>query len=108
MRINTRISFGFLILFIIIDWDYSITKYNINHAPLLDLNYLINLSDNNAVLLNEYRESTNLNTEQNNRIFTKHLDYIKTVNNRNWQEYTYSNLKLKVTAKKTISNAYSR
>lgn len=108
MRINTRIAFGFLILFSIIDWDYSITKYNINYAPSLDLNYLINLSDNNAVLLNEYRESTNLNTEQNNRIFTKHRDYIKTVNNRNWQEYTYSNLKLKVTAKKTISNAYSR
>ncbi|WP_347922413.1 DUF4173 domain-containing protein [Pontimicrobium sp. SW4] len=100
LRINTRIAFGLLILFSIIDWDYSITKYNINHAPSLDLNYLINLSDNNAVLLNKYRESNNLNTEQDNRIFIKHRDYVNTVNNRNWQEYTYSNFKLKATANK--------
>ncbi len=108
LRINTRIAFVLLILFSIMDWDYSITKYNINHAPSLDLNYLINLSNNNAVLLNEYRKSTNLNTEQSNRIFDKHRDYINTVNNRNWQEYTYSNLKLKATTDKTITNAYSK
>ena len=107
-RINTRIAFVLLILFSIVNWDSYITKYNINYAQSLDLSYLINLSDNNAILLNEYRESTNLSSEQNNKIYIKHRNYINTIKNRNWQEYTYSNIKLKATSNKTISNAYSR
>lgn len=108
LRINTRIAFALLIFFSIIDWDYSITKYNINHAASLDLNYLISLSINNAVLLNEYRESNNLSSKQNNEIYIKHRNYINIVKNRNWQEYTYSNFKLKATTNKTITDAYSR
>jgi len=96
-RINTQIAFVLLILFSFVNWDYSITKYNINHAPSLDLNYLINLSNNNAVLLNEYRESANLSSEQDNKILAKHRNYIKTVKDRNWQEYTYSNFNIKTT-----------
>ncbi len=105
-RINTQTAFVLLMILSVVNWDNSITKYNINHAQSLDLNYLINLSDNNAVLLNEYRKSNNLGSNQSNRIITKHRNFVYKLNSRNWQEYTYSNFELKSLANTSRNNEY--
>jgi len=105
-RINTQIAFVLLMILSVVNWDNSITKYNINHAQSLDLNYLINLSDNNAVLLNEYRKSNNLSSNLSNRIITKHRNFVYKLNSRNWQEYTYSNFELKTIPKTSRNNEY--
>ncbi|MBQ0787458.1 MAG: DUF4173 domain-containing protein, partial [Oceanihabitans sp.] len=98
-RVNSQIAFLLLILFSLVNWDYSITKYNLENAPSLDLNYLINLSDNNAVLLNAYRKTGVLSEKDSNKIDYKYNNYIKRVDQRNWQEYTYANFQLKSTTK---------
>ncbi|MEZ4797519.1 MAG: DUF4173 domain-containing protein [Flavobacteriaceae bacterium] len=107
-RVNTQIAFVLLVVLSIINWDYSITKYNINHAQSLDLDYLITLSENNAELLNEYRKANNLSSNQNKKIITKYQDYLKDVNDRNWQEYTYSNFELKAITKTSRNHEYTK
>ncbi|WP_452219853.1 DUF4153 domain-containing protein [Lacinutrix salivirga] len=90
-RVNTQIAFVILLLGSTINWDNEITKYNINYAQNLDLDYLINLSNNNAELLNAYSKTKVLDATQHRKIDYKYQDYVQLVTNRNWQEYTFAN-----------------
>ena len=90
-RVNTQIAFVILIGLSTVNWDSFITKYNINNAKNLDVNYLIHLSNNNTFLLNDLRENGTLNPTNKKAIFAKNRAYLHKINNRNWQEYTFAN-----------------
>jgi hypothetical protein len=92
-RVNTKIAFGLLLLSSTINWDNTITNFNINYAQNLDLNYLISLSNNNAETLKTYSKNNTISIIKRQAINRKHDTFIKTLNNRNWQEYTYQNFK---------------
>ena len=90
-RVNTQIAFVLLIALSTVNWDAFITKYNINNAESLDVNYLIHLSNNNSYILYDLREKGTLSSSNNQAIFIKHTAYLKDINTRNWQEYTFAN-----------------
>lgn len=90
-RVNTKIAFILLVVLSSINWDYQITNYNIKHAKTLDLEYVINLSNNNAELLNNYNKSQLLHTDYNTKINNKYKEYTTKLSQRKWQEYTLEN-----------------
>ena len=91
-RVNTQVAFAFLIIASCIDWDYTITNYNLKHAQILDIDYLIDLTDNNAILLNDFSKQRELSEVQAEKI-TKKYDYlVQKVDSRKWQEWTSDNL----------------
>lgn len=93
-RINTQVAFALLIVSSCVDWDHAITNFNLKYASNLDLNYLINLTDNNAVLLQSYADKHPVLEKYNERIHLKYINFVNTVTNRNWQEWTYENIKI--------------
>ncbi|MCK8480146.1 DUF4173 domain-containing protein [Psychroserpens algicola] len=97
-RINTQIAFILLIVFSTINWDHTITKYNLNTAQNFDISYLINLSNRNAVLLYEQKDNIIASHEHKKRIDTKYWSYVEDVVQNEWQEYSYETF---VISKKT-------
>ena len=92
-RINTRVAFAFLIVFSFVNWDNTITTYNLYDAKSMDMNYLIELSDNNAITLKKYADANELTTNFSTRIDQKHKAFMQKLLERNWQEYTLDNYK---------------
>lgn len=90
-RKNTQIAFTIFIISSTINWDKTITFYNINNAEQLDLKYLVSLSDNNAFLLKDYIEKNELDDYKINE---KHRKYIRDLKNNSWQETVYDNFKI--------------
>ncbi|MGJ8592729.1 MAG: DUF4153 domain-containing protein [Aquaticitalea sp.] len=98
-RKNVQVAFALLIISSFVDWDYQITDYNLKHAESIDINYLIDLSDNNAFLLQERKDNTAMTSNQYNRIQNKYDNYVEELTNNTWQEWTYD--QFKVTQKRT-------
>lgn len=94
LRVNTRVAFIVLILSSTVNWDYHITNYNFDYAKSMDLNYLIELSNNNTFLLKEQAESKNLNKDSIKLIQKKYTSYLRELKRNSWQELQYDNLKL--------------
>ncbi|MEE9408911.1 MAG: DUF4173 domain-containing protein [Polaribacter sp.] len=94
-RKNTQIAFVILIMSSTINWDKIITYYNVNNADQMDLNYLINLSDNNTFILKDYAEKNEINVTNKRKIDVKHRDYLDHLQENSWQETVYNNLKIK-------------
>lgn len=94
LRLNTKAAFVVLILASTVNWDYHITNYNFNYAKSIDLNYLIDLSNNNTFLLKEKAEAQSLNQDNIQRIEKKYNKYVYELRNNSWQELQYDNLKL--------------
>ncbi|WP_298761874.1 DUF4153 domain-containing protein [uncultured Psychroserpens sp.] len=90
-RRNTQIAFIVLILMSTINWDQTITAYNLKHANGFDVNYLINLSNRNAILLNDKKDALSISESDKNRISTKYRTYMITLRQRDWQEWSYEN-----------------
>ncbi len=95
LRVNTVAAFTILIISSAINWDKQITFYNINYAQSMDFEYLIDLSNNNTFLLKQYSDNLFLKGERKTLIDKKYRYYLRELNNRNWQEYSYDNLLLK-------------
>jgi len=94
LRRNCQIAFGIFIVSATINWDNLITNYNINYAEQTDYDYLINLPNNNAFLLNEFAEyNTQLNSTTKSRIHLKFITYENKLKNNSWKELVYDNLK---------------
>ena len=94
-RKNIQIAFVILILSATINWDKTITYYNINNADQMDLKYLIDLSDNNTFLLKDYIEKNKIESKSTSRINEKQYQYIQDLQNNSWQEMVYDNFKIK-------------
>ncbi|APZ45101.1 hypothetical protein BW723_01775 [Polaribacter reichenbachii] len=92
VRKNIQIAFMIFIISSTVNWDKIITYYNINNAEVIDLKYLINLSNNNAFLLKDYIEKNKI---KNYKINEKHRNYVSELENNSWQEMVFDNLKIK-------------
>lgn len=90
-RKNAQVAFSIFIISSTLNWDKIITYYNINNAEQLDIQYLIDLSYNNAFLLKDYIEKNEID---NSKIDEKHRKYIKDLKNNSWQEMVYDNFKI--------------
>lgn len=93
-RSNTKAAFIVLVIAAMVNWDYHITNYNFNYAKSMDINYLIDLSDNNTFLLKKNSESKTLNTDIQKRIQIKYENYCIELYTNSWQELQYNNFKL--------------
>ena len=93
-RKNVQGAFMLLVISSMVNWDYVITDYNIKNADSLDINYLIDLSNNNAFILFERKDSMVLKPHQDQRIVTKYNTYVELLSRKNWQELSYDNFKL--------------
>ncbi len=94
LRVNTKVVFVVLVLSSTVNWDYHITNYNFNNAKSIDLNYLIELSNNNTFLLKEQAESKVMNKDSLRLIQKKYNTYVNELRTNSWQELQYDNLKL--------------
>lgn len=93
-RQNSKIAFIVLVVFSAINWDYHITKYNLTSAKDFDIDYLIKLSNRNAIVLEKMMDDIVISKENRNRIITKHSLYITKLQQREWQEMSYTNMKI--------------
>lgn len=90
-RLNTKAAFVVLVIAAMVNWDYHITNYNFNYAKSMDINYLIDLSDNNTLLLKNHLEKSKLSDESIRLIENKYYHYIIKLENSTWQELQYDN-----------------
>ena len=88
-RMNTQIAFIVLIVLSTINWDRTITLYNISSAANFDIDYLIKLSNGNAILLHDEKDNMVISQHNKNRINTKYKQYIHELSDRDWQEWNY-------------------
>ncbi|WP_458629139.1 DUF4153 domain-containing protein [Winogradskyella sp. PC D3.3] len=93
-RLNTQAAFIILIVSSTINWDYHITYFNFNYAKSMDYDYVIGLSNNNTLLLNEQLENKYLNRDSIHLIKSKYNQYVYKLRTNNWQELQYDNFKL--------------
>ncbi|WP_296380946.1 DUF4173 domain-containing protein [Winogradskyella sp.] len=94
LRLNTKAAFIVLILSSTVNWDYHITNYNFNYAESMDIKYLIELSNNNALLLKEESKLRVFDKKTTWKINNKHRKYVRELEKNSWQELQYDNLKL--------------
>lgn len=99
LRINTQTAFTIIIICSLVNWDKTITKFNLHHAEILDIEYLINLSNKNAIILKEYANNTELPNKIAHRIDTKFRNYTNEIESLKWQEYSLINIKTDQTLK---------
>ena len=95
VRKNTQIGFAILILSATINWDKTITYYNINYAEQLDFKYLNTLSNNNTFLLKDFAEKNEITNNHKYQINNRHRIYILKLKKNTWQEMVFDNLKIK-------------
>lgn len=88
-RRNTQAAFIVLIVCSAINWDSTITKYNLTKAKSFDIRYLINLSNRNAIILNDLKNTLDISQENKNRIGTKYRSHMLDLSQRDWQEWNY-------------------
>ncbi|MDH7913196.1 DUF4173 domain-containing protein [Winogradskyella sp. SYSU M77433] len=94
LRLNTKAAFVVLIIAATINWDYHITNYNFNYAKSMDVGYLIELSNNNALILKDQSEQKELGDFFLNQIEEKYRNYVYELRTNSWQELQYDNLKI--------------
>jgi len=96
-RKNIAVAFVILMFSCVVNWDKLITIYNVEYAQNTDVDYIINLSDNNTFLLKKYTEkfSNEISTRQEAEISAKYTTYMHNLNNNGWQELVFDNLNLK-------------
>ncbi len=95
LRKNTQVAFLLVMVLTTVNWDYAITRYNIEYAMSIDFDYLIELSNNNAHLLHEYTEKHRQKgmISEKERINEKYQNYIQQLKKNSWQELVYDNIK---------------
>ena len=94
-RKNAQIAFFVLIISSTINWDKFISYYNLQYAEQTDMEYLLQLSNNNTFLLKDFSENNQIDAAYKLTIDKRHREYIENLNQNTWQEMNYNNLKLK-------------
>jgi hypothetical protein len=102
-RSNTQVAFMTLLVLSGVNWDRRITQYNLTQAQDFDMDYLIKLSNRNAILLYDLKDSVAISETEKRAIEKKYQYYIQDLQQRNWQELTYDNFSLDLL--KTESNS---
>jgi len=90
-RRNLNLAFILFISSSLVPWDSVITRYNITVAQQTDLAYLLELSPNNIFYLKQHQDQ--FPPQAQVKIKDIYNRYTKKVATKNWQEYTFHNLK---------------
>ena len=88
-RRNTQVTFVVLIICSMINWDTTITTYNLTTSKAFDIDYLIKLSNRNAILLNDLKDTVVISQADKYRIETKYENHILNLSRSDWQELSY-------------------
>ncbi len=88
-RRNTQVTFVVLIICSMINWDTTITTYNLTTSKAFDIDYLIKLSNRNAILLNDLKDTVVISQADKYRIETKYENHISNLSRSDWQELSY-------------------
>jgi len=72
-----------------INWDTTITTYNLTTSKAFDIDYLIKLSNRNAILLNDLKDTVVISQADKYRIETKYENHILNLSRSDWQELSY-------------------
>ena len=91
-RKNTQIAFVLLIVLSTVNWDHTITNYNLTKAKAFDIDYLIKLTNRNAILLQEKKDDIVISETNKKRIEMKYRSYLNSLRQRDWQELSYDNI----------------
>ncbi|MEM5565415.1 DUF4153 domain-containing protein [Psychroserpens sp. AS72] len=91
-RRNTQIAFVVLLICSTINWDATITKFNLTTSKSFDVNYLINLTDRNAIILHDLKDDLEISETNKKRIETKYRNHMMDLSQRDWQEWNYEML----------------
>ncbi len=94
-RVNLSVSFVLLVLSTTVNWDKIITYYNLYYLKEAEINYVIKLSNNNALLLKSYRDNHDIEKRFQIKIDKKYNEYLQELNDNSWQELVYDNLIIK-------------
>ena len=95
-RRNTQIAFLTLVICSLVNWDKTITAYNIQKAEqFIGVDYLIRLSDRNAKYLFEKIDEFQLSDTDRFRVVEKFMRYKEKSKKKNWQELHWEAYKIK-------------
>jgi len=86
LRANTNIAFVILLICTTINWDRTITNYNLTYINNPDLEYLVSLSNSNAEVLKNYNQTHTISNTSSNAIQEKYNNFLSDLYNNNWQE----------------------
>jgi len=98
-RKNLQVAFTLLILLSGVNWDNTITKYNLTQADDFDISYLINLSNRNATVLEALKNERPISETDKRAIELKYQNYETDLQQRHWQEFTYESFRLNTNSK---------
>lgn len=94
LRVNTQIAFAILIALCTVNWDKTITNYNLYKAQDFDIDYLIKLSDRNAFTLYQAKDQLPISTNNKARIVQKYNNYLRDLKSIDWQEIHWEYFKV--------------
>ena len=95
-RRNTQVAFLTLLICSFINWDKTITTYNIQKAEqFIGVDYLIRLSDRNAKYLFEKIDEFQLSDADRLRVVEKFMRYKEKSKKKNWQEIHWEAYRIK-------------
>lgn len=99
-RRNIQVAFVTLMVLSAINWDLTITKYNIKKSKkFIGIDYLISLSERNAYLLYTEKDKLTLPESDLKKIENKFRAYRKAIVHHTWQEHSLESLQLVKTSK---------
>ena len=93
LRTNINVAFILLLVCTLVNWDRTITKFNLKHVNHPDVEYLIGLSNNNADLLYQYNTTHKISDELSRDIEKKHNSLINDSYYSSWQEMSLMDYK---------------
>lgn len=94
LRVNTQVSFIIIVALSTINWDNTITNYNLYKSDSFDIDYLIKLSHRNSISLYNAKDNIVISNENKSRIEKKYFNYIESLKNKDWQELHYDYFKV--------------
>ncbi|MFK7812522.1 MAG: DUF4153 domain-containing protein [Maribacter sp.] len=90
VRTNIATVFAFLIVSAAIPWDKTITWFNLKTIENPDINYLVDLGENNSEQLYEYAKANKAKIDSTTKasISDKYTEFLEEQSEKTWQEYT--------------------
>ena len=89
LRANATVLFALLIVFSCVNWDKQITRYNLQHIPHPDLEYLLELSYANSSLLYAFAKANPETSSAHPKIKSRYQKYQKKLAKQTWQSSTW-------------------
>jgi hypothetical protein len=93
-RKNSQVAFLVLVFFATVNWSTFMTRFNIKHAKVVDIHYLMTLHNSNSKLLIDYvNENPTILKSIKTRINLRNEYYKSDLEQNTWQDMVYDNTK---------------